>query len=184
MNVDFYDSHLQTLKDLQEMAEKHNCKIHFCFQSNADNDIDLDLLKDCGLTKKELKLIEDDQDVHITNIQSKCDKIWFELYDSNTKTYHTLSYLENSCNFCIRSLTIDWEQQQILEGIKERFEWGESDWGDNAYLSFSQSPTIIRGFGYKNIRKDGRVYRSGMALSFFAELVCKYLKEPKIERTY
>lgn len=49
MNIDFYSSHMDTLADLKEIAEKHNCKITFGFTSDYEQDIDQELL-----LKKEL----------------------------------------------------------------------------------------------------------------------------------
>lgn len=38
MNVEFYTAHVKTLKDLQEIAEKHNCTINFGFRNSSQPD--------------------------------------------------------------------------------------------------------------------------------------------------
>jgi len=51
-------------------------------------------------------------------------------------------------------------------------------------IDFSDSPTIINGFGNETKVVDYRVYREGMALKFFGDLVCDYLEEPRIVESY
>ena len=188
MNVEFYTAHVKTLKDLQEIAEKHNCTINFGFRNSSQPDIDLDIIKTCGATKKQIDLIEKET-FNMSDFDTREDTLWFELYDKNTNRYHTMRYNEFSCTFWWDNTDYDKmertdEENEIYDSIEEDFGFSDLDDGDKHYFSFSTAPTYITGFGYEGRHQDGRVYRSGMALKFFGDLVCDYLKEPRIERTY
>ena len=62
-----------------------------------------------------------------------------------------------------------------------------ADWDDNGILDdkvvlFARlDETVIKGF---NGLEHPNVYRAGMALKFFGDLVCDYLKEERIVRSY
>lgn len=187
MNIFFSTAHLQTLKELQEMAEKHNCTIKFGFNNSSGKEIDFNILADCKVKKKIIDKLEQPflHNFSIKNEFYEVSSIWFELYDKNKKTYNSLAYVEMYQFFDIeKDYDFDWEKEQLLdEFISESGE--ESELFDNNYhFRFRAAPTIINGFGYKNVHRDSRVYREGMALKFFSDLVCKYLKEPYIERVY
>lgn len=71
------------------------------------------------------------------------------------------------------------------KSIKSLIKFIEDNHGDGWNgVTFNTAPTEISGFGNKELITDGRCYREGMALHFFAELVCNYLNEPMIYNTY
>lgn len=180
MDIHFNSEHLATLKDLQEIALKHNCVINFGIRSSTHTDFDdcSDLIQS-NVPKKVLKAIEDGN-VDLREVNGTCSTLWFELYDKETKKYNTLSYTEDTVSFVAEDMySVYDEKPEVVE------EWLSSGgYEDSDYYYYTHCPTIIHGFGYKSEHKDFRVYRSGMALKFFSDLVCKYLKEPMIERTY
>ena len=53
---------------------------------------------------------------------------------------------------------------------------------DEQYWSYETTDTVVRGFD--GVSTYINVYREGMALKFFGDLVCDYLGEPRIIRTY
>jgi len=182
MNVVFGTAHLQTLKDLQELAEKHNCEIHFGFDGNSSTDFDCELLSKNNIEDKVIKILESQTGLGISDVCCSNDKIWFELLDKNTGKYSTLSYCENYMYFTFTDEYLDEEERDVVEDFI--YEELNEYYGSKYYGKFSYCPTVIYGFGNKEKIEDFRVYRSGMALKFFGDLVCKYLKEPNIERVY
>lgn len=181
MNVDFGSSHIETLADLIKIAEKHNCKITFGFDSHHETDIDEDILKKCGFTDEDLAFIRNNMNIY--SCDSTLDRIWFELYDENNKTYNNMIYIESSTYFVVGEdgCSIEYPSYELTTKLEEHDEMTEI--GVYTILE-SYNPTIIHGFGNKEKVEDYRVYRSGMALKFFGDLVCDYLNEPRIQRTY
>lgn len=193
MKVDFYSSHMETLRDLQNLAEKHGCKIHFGFYSHNNEELDPDSLYKYKVPKFVVNklFLEDimDTELSITNIRSTFEEIWFELYDPNNEErhYHTMSYREYNDYFEVEpDYNFDkWDDknQKFIDWCDEnQVDWNDED--DKWIFNLTTSPTVINGFQYKKEHIDDRVYREGMALHYFTELVCKYLKEPMIKRTY
>lgn len=190
MNIEFYSSHMETLKDLQELAEKHNCKINFGFRSDFNTEeLDKSDLKAVDVPNNIIDILLNgyEHNISVNNIKTTYDDFWFELYDPNNqdKHYNVMSYKQVSVYFEVEKLyTFDEDKNnKLVDWCDEnQVDWTETE--DGWTFNLTSSPTVINGFGYKKEHKDYRVYRSGMALHYFTELVCKYLKEPMIERTY
>lgn len=181
MNVSFGTSHMETLADLMQLAAKHNCKITFGCYSSHEADMDEDILKRHKFTEEDIAFIRDN--MNIGTLDSTFDKIWFELYDKNTNTHNTMAYIESSTYLSVSQDEFPYEypSDDLTEKLEEHDEMLES----GVYtLHLSHNPTIIFGFGNTEKIEDYRVYREGMALKFFGDLVCDYLKEPRICRCY
>lgn len=186
MNIDFCNSHMETLADLMKIAEKHNCTITFGVTSHGDREIDDDVLKKNGF-KAEL-LTELYEKMEVKDAASTFDKVWFQLHEKDTKTCHTMAFIENityaivekidECHIWSDDENPSDELIAKLEELDELLEIGVYT------INQSYNPTIIYGFGNKEKVEDFRVYRPGMALKFFGDLVCDYLKEPRIQRYY
>lgn len=188
MNFDFYNSHIETLCDLQALAKKHNCKLAFGTRNNSfDDEIDESFLKE---------YLDCPEDI-AKEICEKCDFIevrgnytnsFFELYDKekgkyNTLTYFTLSgafkivtYEGISCQNNLSGKTKDWLADNSMNG-----EWGYDDL-DDFYMHIDATKEEVHGF--EGIKKEGHIYRPGIMLAVFTQLVCDYLKEERIVRTY
>ena len=186
MNVEFYSSHIDTLADLIKLAEKHNCSIHFGFDTSYERELDEDIVKMHGLTDALLQELY--EKMTISDSASTFSKIWFELYDDNNKSYNTMAYIESSTYFLVEKLGDFYFRFEEDEPSDELIAWlDEHDemWGTEHYtINESHNPTIIYGFENKERIKDYRCYRSGMALAYFSDLVCDYFKEPRINRVY
>ena len=180
MDVDFYKSHIETLCELKELAYKHNCNIAFGTQSYHNTDKSFydfeeffpeDIIQD----------LEDNGS--ITEAAYNRDSIWFELYDRTTAKYHTMTYSEinlhmwyepfSSHETDMKRDTLKW----VEENISSYSDITENRW----FFGDEYDETFINGFD--GLEKPN-VYRSGMALKFFGDLVCDYLGEPRIERIY
>ena len=182
MNIDFGRSHMETLADLMRIADKHSCVITFGIGSSPSIDLDEELLEKSGLTSELIEEMRDKK--QITEVASLFDKAWFELYDKRNNTHSTLAYIESSTHFVVSR-----DNYSLFEEVSADLEeWldDHDDFGrpDEYFIMVSHNPTIIHGFGNKEKIEDFRVYRSGMALKFFGDLVCDYLKEPRIVRSY
>ena len=183
MNIDFGLSHMETLADLMKIAEKHNFRITFGFATSPEQEIDEDILKRNGF--KEELIEEMKEKMTINDAVSSFDKVWFELYDQNNKTHSSLTYIESGTYFVLPKGSY----YIISEGISEDletllYEHDEFYRSDEYVIYECYNPTLIHGFGNKEKIEDFRVYRSGMALKFFGDLVCDYLQEPRIDRCY
>ena len=192
MIAEFYSAHLDTLCELKALAEKHNCKISFGTRNDfSTEELSSSDLFAVGVPSKIIDRLINPYEYHfsIENVKISYDELWFQLYDPNNENrkYHVMAYKEIGVYF---ELEKDWDFDCDTKGNEKFIEWCEEnqvDWNDDDdkfIFNLTDSPTIINGFGYKKEKKDYRVYREGMALHYFTELVCKYLKEPMIERTY
>lgn len=186
MNIEFYSNHMDTLADLMKLAEKHNCTIAFGVTSSNENDIDEDILKKSGFTDALLEEMKDKMDV--ARAASTFDKVWFQLRDKNTGMYHHMVYIESStCVIVKRLAELDFRfpDEEPSDDLIARLEEYDQmlDYGEYT-IHEHYNPTIINGFGNEKRVEDYRVYRSGMALKYFGDLVCDYLGEPRIDRVY
>ena len=185
MNLFFSTAHLNTLTKLKEMAEKHNCKIVFSIRYGCNRDLDDETLKLCKVDKRIIDKFNypEKHSITIEDYLSSESKICFEFYDNEKHKCYTMSFVELECFFRIeKDFDYDEQKEKFLEKFIEenRVDWSE----DEILMNFRTCPTIIYGFGYKKRHIDYRVYRPDMALKYFGDLVCKYLKEPYIKETY
>ena len=181
MNIGFYSAHMETLSDLMKIAEKHNCTITFDVTSSHEAEIDEDILKRIGFTEELLEEMK--EKMTLRHADGTFDKVCFDLYEKNTKTHHSMAYIESSTWFTAEEdpfplEEISYELTEVLQEHDQMLEIGVYT------ISEHYNPTIIHGFGNKEKIEDFRVYRSGMALKFFGDLVCDYLNEPRIHRVY
>lgn len=175
--------------DLQKLAKRHNCKISFgCCSNTSNEEIDNDILRENGATEEIIEKISSgwEYGISINNIENTDEHIWFQLYNpEGNNQYNVMTYYENRTYFEVE-FNYDFDE----DGNQDLANWLEehnADWNydkDKYIICLDNAPTTITGFGYKNVHKDYRVYREGMALHYFTELVCNYLKEPMIKRTY
>ena len=180
MQVVFGKSHMDTLTELYEIAKKHGGSITFGTDSDISTDLDEEVLKENGFTDEliaELKVQE------LKEVMSTCDRVWFELVIG--REYHTLTYRQDSTYFYWErdNSGYFYREEPTEELIKLCEEKDDLGYADRYSVDLYYQPTIIYGFGAEPV-KDFRVYRSGMALKFFADLVCDYLGEPRIDRVY
>ena len=184
MNIDFGGSHMDTLADLMRLAEKHNCCVRFGFDASSEREIDEDILKKYGLTDALFQELEDQ--MTISDCQSTFSKVWFELYDKTANTNNTLTYIQSSTYFLVEKISeLEFRYEYPSNELVEWLEGNDADWDAGNYIiNKAYNPTIIYGFGNKERVEDFRVYRSGMALKYFGDLVCDYLGETRINRVY
>jgi len=183
MNIDFTSTHLETLCDLKAIAEKHNCRISFGVDSFHEYSFDEDILKQIGFTDEDIKFIENNTEIDTQD--STHNRVWFELVEKDTGKVNSLIYSEGSTLLIINKDDYIYRDEDISEELMNKLEEHDQCWDYDSYsISESYNPTIIYGFGNKGRVEDYRVYRSGMALKFFGDLVCDYLGEPRIDRVY
>jgi hypothetical protein len=184
MNIEFYSNHMDTFAVLMRLAEKHNCCIRFGFDASSEREIDEDILEKYGFTDALLQEMNDQ--MIIRDSQSTFSKVWFELYDKTRNTTNTMTYIQSSTYFSVEKISeLEFRYEYPSNELVEWLEENDADWdADNYIINKAHNPTIIYGFGNKNRVEDFRVYRSGMALKYFSDLVCDYLGEPRIDRVY
>lgn len=181
MNTTFSSTHLETLVDLQALAKKHGCKISFGCYSDTDEQVNNEVLRENGAIEEVIEKISNgwEYNISINNIQSTNEQIWFQLYDPNgEKHYNVMAYNVNRTYF-----EVEFDYDFDEENNKDLVDWLEEhqvDWNydkDKYIICLDSAPTVINGFGYEDEYKDYRVYREGMALHYFAELVCSIPKQ-------
>ena len=188
MRLTLTPTHLETLKDLMDIAKKHNCRIHISVHDEdqvdtTDDATDaFDLLEqNKHLEKNVINEILEAASFEKVNILH--DFVCFELIeyleDGNTK-HHCLHYHSFEVHLkMIESL----DELDISNKAREDLEDIVSEW-DNSYIY--DSGTFTKLYGFDGVDTSFvNVYREGIALKNFGDLVCDYLHEPRIVgRTY
>ena len=176
MNIRMSNTHLKTLTKLYEMTEKHNCTISFGQNNDSNTDLDNDLLEERANMPS--KLLYEFTGMVLENTFSQNSSYYFTLYDKTNKTYHTLSLHEamTSCFFD----ESDTDSEELLEWLED---YSHESWLSDKYFCYNTSYQVIQGFD--NVDKTNiNVYREGMLLKFFGDLVCDYLGEERIQEVY
>lgn len=184
MNIYFSSTHLQTLCDLKALAERHGCSINFGVNV-FDNFTGYEKFTDYSES-----IIEElrEQGYFWTDTEKgSATGFWFQLYDPNNEKcrYHLLTYF-SGWQAVEYELNDDVDDDNPLSKEAEEFlEDNTYDcwdcYGAKRLLYASFANTEIRGF---EGQEHPSVYREGMALKFFGDLVCDYLGEERIVRTY
>ena len=181
----FTSAHVNTLCKLKGLADKHNCKIAFGTNVSCDDEVDYDLIEyiqkktkdECKLTKK---IAEDLREyAKLYRELTNCTSFWFELYDNNTGKHHILDYSCSHIHFGLSNL----EECDISKKTLEWVQTNSLGWYDTYWFEFNYDETKLRGWDGINT-KDCNVYREGMTLKFFGDLVCDYFGEPRIKEVY
>ena len=181
MNITLGQTHIKTLTKLQAIAEKHNCSISFGTNDHTDLEADFEDFKDYydGLTEKICSEIVDN--LQANSVRLFISNYWFELYDGNKKKYNNLTYtiIEGYAEFDedYNSDDISEETQEFIENNMKEYDY------IGPTLEFNSSKQNIRGFDGVD-KSQINVYREGMLLKFFGDLVCDYLGEEKIVEVY
>lgn len=183
MNIEFTSAHMQTLIELKTIAEKHGCRITFGVNQSYDfvgYEKFIDYREDILSELNDLGCFDSDAE------QGGSATFWFQLYDPNSKTfkYNILQYEEG---WQTTEYEFNWgeDDNSISEEAANFLRDNIVDWRDyddeKKLLYTSYANTEVIGF-------DGQtrpnVYREGMALKFFGDLVCDYLGEERIQRVY
>ena len=181
MNISFNSEHMQTIKELLEIADKHNCRFTFGFNSDSCAEVSEKILQHNDMSIEMIDTLY--SSFYLSNEHSDYDSVWFELYDMNNKTHNSLVYQDMYTCFYYDDCAIDDDstelEQQVMSWLDDNNDY------DEKFVSKSLGLTVIRGFNSPNDYEENYlVYRSGMALKFFADKVCEYLGESITERTY
>lgn len=181
MNIEFTSAHIQTLCELKELAEKHGCRITFGVDSWTGVDPEFEEFDD--YTSKIHEELNDKG--NFSNGVIDMTKFWFELCDPNNKErqYHYLEYSQGEQTITYEPFPFEELSEEAEEFISEnRADWDDSGTIDDEVVLFARlGGTTICGF--KGLEHPS-VYREGMALKFFGDLVCDYLGEERIQRVY
>lgn len=185
MNVEFTSAHIETLCELKALAEKHGCRITFGVDSWTGVDPEFEEFVD--YTAEIHNELNDKGE--LSNGIIDMTKFWFQLYDpkNEERHYHYLEYSEGEQKIDYEHLSHFEELSEEAENfIKEnQAEWDvratPSIYDDKIVLFARLGGTVIKGFDGLN---HPNVYREGMALKFFGDLVCDYLGEERIVRSY
>lgn len=183
MNVDFTETHLDTLCELKALAEKHNCSIRFGVYNSCGF---IGYEKFIGYSKniiEELRI----RGVFVDGTQhGTLTDLWFELFDPNNAKchYHSLRY-SKGVQVVEYKLNDDIGDGNPLSKEAEKF-LENNDYArfadcEQKFLDVFFSETEISGF---EKQEHPNVPRTEMALKFFGDLVCDYLGEKRIVRVY
>lgn len=177
MNIRLTPEHINILIKLNVIASKHDCVISCGTNSSFDESVDWDLLK------KRVNLPETAQ-LELSEKTKKefqeTSSYYFELYDKRNKTTHILIYTEASTSFWYDETNLYYDTDISNDTIfwLEKNNSGSS--GNNKFISLYSAYHSF--YGFDNIEKEKIVvYREGILLNSFANLVCEYLGEEKIK---
>lgn len=183
MNIYFSSTHLQTLCDLKALAEKHGCSITFGVDSSDDF---IGYEKFTDYSENIIEELRNRGHFWTDTEKGSTVSLWFELFDPNNEKrhYQNLTYF-SGWQAVEYEPDDDIDDDNPLSKEAEEFlednAYEECDYGRKNLLYTSFADTEIRGFeGHEH----PNVYREGMALKFFGDLVCDYLGEERIVRTY
>jgi len=176
--LSFTTAHVNTLSELNSIAKKHNCTIRLYVGDS--NSIEIEDIIDTFKERYDLSTTaaeELDFNYEIQNPQLHLSSACFELAErtENGTNYHQLSYIEGYV-CCELSESCGYDISDELQNWFDNY-WEDPDSGF-IYKSFSYTKVT----GFNGATAD--VYREGMALKFFGDLVCDYLSEPRIVRVY
>lgn len=181
MNIEFTSAHMETLMELKAIAEKHGCRITFGVNSFAGVYAEFEEFD--GYTDEIFKELNDKG--VFSNGFINTTQFWFQFHDPNNKErrYHYLEYSSGSQTATYEPYTLEGFSKEAKEFLEEnRAEWDDNGSIYDKVILFKRlGGTTINGF--EGLKKPN-VYREGMALKFFGDLVCDYLKEKRIVRTY
>lgn len=184
MNVWFGENHIETLMELQSMAKRHGFTISMGFNSEAiEFDESTRIMFELDASKKVMDEIVDLCEV--VPIGAMRSSAWMSL--DNGSESHLLNYTEvegmlkvthSSLSMPLSDAAEDW-----LEEHESAYEH-EYDLGNDSYfIPLSKKTTSAFGFGGRG--KDVEdVYRPGIIVKVFSDLVCDFLHEKRIERVY
>ena len=181
MNIEFTSAYVETLSELKALAEKHGCRITFGVDSWTG--VDPEFEEFSNYTSEIYEELYDKGS--FSNGVIDMTKFWFQFYDPNNKDrkYHYLEYSEGEQTITYELLSFEELSEEAENFIEEnRADWYDDSPIDDEVVLFTRiGGTTIKGF-------DGlehpSVYREGMALKFFGDLVCDYLGEERIVRNY
>lgn len=188
MDFEFYESHIKTICDLQALAEKHNCVLAFGTRNNSfDDEIDESFLEeylDCPEDIAE----EICEKCSFEDVRGDYTNSFFELYDKTKGKYNTLTYFTLSGAFKIICYDSVYTDDELSEKARDwlinnsmNVEWGYDSSSDFYMIADKASEDMS---GFEGIKKEGHIYRPGIMLAVFTQLVCDYLGEERIKRTY
>lgn len=186
MRLSLYKEHLETLAQLQEMAKKHNCHINLIIGEDHDleqNGKAFQMLIDRGYITKEL--FEEIKECYfLCEDILRSDQVWLELVETDSKTgrqkYNTLFYNVYRISFNLKEEYAAIPSKKVTDWIEENA--NEYDWNDYKRVYIEGSYTKV--YGFEGIDAKPNVYREGILIREFGDLVCDYLKEPRIIKTY
>ena len=179
MSIYFGSPHIKTLIKLQELAQKHDCTISFGVNVINDTDeCDWDILaKQYNMSDSVREDLEDN--LEITKSETTGYHYWFELRDHRDKDktiYNTLVYTD-------LNIYVSYDYINTDNLSDESREWLEDNNDYEGYLGGYYDDTTIKGFKGVDTSDIG-VYREGIALKYFGDLVCDYLGEERIVEVY
>lgn len=182
MDFEFYESHIKTICDLQALAEKHNCVLAFGTRNNSlDREIDESFLKEYLDCPEDIAK-EICEKCYFEEVRGDYTNSFFELYDKTKEKYNILTYFTLSVAFKIETWDdLSTKAKEWLFDNCKNDEYRYAD--DDEYFMFvDTSKEEVHGF--EDIKKEGHIYRPGIMLAVFTQLVCDYLGEERIKRTY
>ena len=183
MNIYFGSAHMQTLCDLEKIATKHNCVIHFGVDQHNSDDIDVE--SDFSCSPEVAQELDEKGHFDCHEMKYEATTIWFELLDNNSNTLHQLQYIDGyeRAEYILNTF------EELSDRTEEFLDDVSGDSGNYNPYDDSHIYTLYRSFGETKVtgfpgQERPSVYREGMALKFFGDLVCDYLSEKRIERVY
>lgn len=180
-------NHLDTIEKLRRIADKHSYSIYITINNGYAEDFN------------ELS----DEDMINVGVPKKIAKEFIKLFENNhtlfhySYTFYTLELYSKKDDTPIKSNSLTFKMVDFYFSVKEfkdlddlKISKGLREFLDKkttyqelkgAFMSFDNcDKTVVQGFKGLN-PNDYPIYREGMAIKFFGDMVCDFLHEPRIE---
>lgn len=166
--------HMDTLNKLYNMAKKHNCLITFSMEPIYEEAFDWELFAEQNKIDND-EIMQDLVDNLVAIRECTYGATYtFELFDETTREHKVLTYYDYTSY-------IQYEEpwgcsDDTVEVLDEHSTYSHG-------IELHSSDTKFYGWGDIDT-KEFTVYRDGMMLKFFGDLVCDYLGEERIQEVY
>ena len=186
MDITLSKQHFETLKDLMEIAEKHNCTIQLGIKQLSDHSIGDDILKANNYLQEDIDTINELLRLAYSTKEITSTILWFDLYEKGKYKHNYMCYSHRHTKFFISVEDFRKLDDNITERLIEKTDttYNAMDFSNGWAFNETTEPTTICGFGNEENICDYRISWAYMALQCFADLVCDYLNEPRIKRVY
>lgn len=178
MNLEFYSAHMRTLGKLMKMADERGCHLGMGHRTENSPDADFDMVAEIDGQE----FADFASDCFPSRQSTDSDTIYFELIDKDGHCSVNLTYVQKNTFFELDELDLS-RYEREGKGPKMEDLAGRSEYSEKVF-SYTECPTYVYKEETKKRTKDNRVYRPGMALKYFSDLVCEYFHEPEIEENY
>lgn len=179
--------HIDTICELKEIAARHGCKIAIHIEDYHTLEEALEEVLDFMVEREYIdKNLLDEllEDYYFSDAVYQHDVVCFELLEPIYENGELDHYYYHQMIYNDYHMWMDYSKCTDVHPSKEILEWTEENFDDDEGGRYYIETAITDVHGFKGVQTKVNVYREGMALKNFGDLVCDYLGEPRIVKNY